>query len=347
MVVVSIDTSIPSLTALRSPAPDTAPRRRSELASFLRNRRERLDPELMGLPTGTRRRTPGLRREEVAQLAGVGVTWYTWLEQGRQINASVQVLDAVARTLKLDQAETEHLYRLADVPAVPAVGSCRRLDPEVQLILDAMRPLPAVVVNGRSDVLAWNKSYALLFPFLVNAPEDKRNSMWQVFTAPECCHPFVNRKEDLGRMVANFRGRYGRHVGEPAWDEFVKRLVAASPEFAELWAEHGVADAGVPVKVFRHPALGELSVVVTTFEVAANPGLRMMVYTAKDEHTRDRFEMLRGDSLPGGATYACGHSFEAPPLSELASPLAPCSEGAASRAAGRGTGPRDAAGVDQ
>ena len=312
------------MTELRTtgrPRTDTAPRRRSELASFLRSRRERLDPEVMGLPTGTRRRTPGLRREEVAQLAGVGVTWYTWLEQGRQINVSVQVLDAVARTLKLDQAETEHLYRLADVAAVPAMNGCRRLDPEIQLILDGLRPLPGAVVNGRSDVLAWNHSYALLFPFLVNAPADKRNSLWQCFTAPKCCHPFVNRREELGRMVANFRARYGRHVGEPAWDEFVKRLCAASPEFAELWAEHGVADGGVRVKVFRHPALGELNVVVTTLELAANPGLRMMVYTPNDDDTRERFEILRQDSLPTGHTYPCGHSFEAPPSSELVSPL--------------------------
>jgi transcriptional regulator with XRE-family HTH domain len=320
-VSVSIDTSVHPVTVLRATDKDAAPRRRSELASFLRSRRERLDPELMGLPTGTRRRTPGLRREEVAQLAGVGVTWYTWLEQGRQINASVQVLDAVARTLRLDQAETEHLYRLADVAAVPPVGNCRRLDPEVQEILDGLRPLPAAVVNGRSDILAWNKSYALLFPFLVNAPEDKRNSMWQCFTAPDCCHPFVNRREELGRMVANFRARYGRHVGEPAWDEFVKRLCAASPEFAELWAEHGVADGGVRVKVFRHPALGELSVVVTTLEVAATPGTRMMVYTPNDEDTRERFEMLRQDSVPSGAAYACGHSFDAPPLSEMQGPV--------------------------
>jgi transcriptional regulator with XRE-family HTH domain len=283
---------------------------RAELADFLRRGRARLEPSDVGLTAGARRRTPGLRREEVAQLAGVGVTWYTWLEQGRQINASVQVLDAVARTLRLDQAETEHLYRLADVPAVPALSSCRRLDPEVQQILDTLCPLPAAVVNGRSDVLAWNRSYAMLFPFMVNAPEDKRNSLWQCFTSPKCCHPFVNRSEDLARMVANFRARYGRHVGEPAWDEFVKRLIAASPEFAELWAEHGVADGGVRVKVFRHPALGELNVVMTTFDVAAAPETRMTVYTANDEHTRERFEMLRGDSLPSGYTYPCGHTFE-------------------------------------
>ena len=309
---VSIDVSLPQVTMSRTPAKDAGPVRRSELASFLRSRRERLDPEVLGLPTGTRRRTPGLRREEVAQLAGVGVTWYTWLEQGRQINASVQVLDAVARTLRLDSAETEHLYQLADVPAVPAVTGCRRLDPEVQQILDGLDPLPASVINGRNDILAWNRPYALLFPFLVNLPEDKRNSLWSCFTSPKCCHPFVNRSEDLARMVANFRARYGRHVGEPAWEEFVKRLCAASPEFAELWAEHGVADGGVRVKVFRHPAIGELNVVVTTFDVAATPETRMTVYTPNDEGTRERFELLRSDSLPTGLTYPCGHSFDSP-----------------------------------
>jgi hypothetical protein len=310
MVFVSIDVSSRAVTVTGTVGKGAAPRRRSELASFLRTRRERLDPETMGLPTGTRRRTPGLRREEVAQLAGVGVTWYTWLEQGRQINASVQVLDAVARTLRLDQAETEHLYRLADVPAVPPVSNCRRLDPEVQAVLDGLRPLPASVVNGRSDLLAWNRSYALLFPFMVNAAEDKRNSLWQMFTTPNCCHPFVNRREELGRVVANFRARYGRHIGEPAWDEFVKRLCAASPEFSELWAEHGVADGGVRVKVFRHPTLGQLSVVATTFDVVATPEARMMVYTPNDEATRERFEELRQDNLPTTLTYPCGHRYE-------------------------------------
>src|SRR5579859_653641 len=135
--------------------------RRAELAAFLRTRRERVTPEQAGLPPGTRRRTPGLRREEVAQLSGVGVTWYTWLEQGRQINVSPQVLNAVARTLLLDQAEREHLYRLADVlDAATAAGAegtgCEQVLPEVQEILDTLSPLPACVLNERFDLLAWN-----------------------------------------------------------------------------------------------------------------------------------------------------------------------------------------------
>ena len=298
----------PAPAAVRTASKSAGQHRRAELASFLRSRRERIDPEMVGLPPGPRRRTPGLRREEVAQLAGVGVTWYTWLEQGRPINASIQVLDAVARTLRLDKAETEHLYRLADVPAVPALNSCKGLEPELQGILDAMTPLPASVINGRTDVLAWNKPYALLFPFLVDAPEDKRNVLWQSFVAPGCCHPFLNRREELGRMVATFRSRYGQHIGEPAWDEFVKRLCAASPDFAELWAEHDVSDMGTRVKVFRHPGLGEVKVVSTAFEVASTPGARMMVYSPGDEASREKFEMLRGDALPKG-TYPCGHSF--------------------------------------
>src|SRR5215472_5696306 len=129
--------------------------RRAELAAFLRTRRERITPEQAGLPPGSRRRTPGLRREEVAQLSGVGVTWYTWLEQGRPINASPQVLSAIARTLLLDQAEREHLFRLADLPdaagAGPGLTPCEQVLPEVQEILDTLSPMPACVLNERFD----------------------------------------------------------------------------------------------------------------------------------------------------------------------------------------------------
>src|SRR6478736_3610635 len=139
--------------------------RRSELAAFLRSRRERISPEDVGLPPGTRRRTAGLRREEVAQLAGVGVTWYTWLEQGRPINASVQVLDAVARVLQLDTTEREHLYRLAGIPFVREPGSDEEVvGKEVLGILHSLDPLPAVVFNSRYDVQASNETYRALWP---------------------------------------------------------------------------------------------------------------------------------------------------------------------------------------
>ncbi|MDI2131270.1 helix-turn-helix transcriptional regulator [Yinghuangia seranimata] len=294
---------------------NAAAARRSELASFLRSRRERIDPRDVGLPPGIRRRTPGLRREEVAQLAGIGVAWYTWLEQARPINVSVQVLASVARTLRLDATETEHLYRLADVSMVQALAGGAQLAPEVHDILDALVPLPAAALNDLSDVLAWNRAFALLFPFVVDAPADQRNLLWQSFMLPRCCGPFVNRREELGRMVAGFRSRYGRHVGEPAWDEFVSRLAAASPEFGELWAEQAVIDHIAWKRVFRHCGLGELTCASTTLDVAAAPGAHLMVLSPGDDATREKFELLRGDTVPVG-TCACGDSGNAPPRSD-------------------------------
>jgi transcriptional regulator with XRE-family HTH domain len=138
-----------SVTTMNGSGQTATTARRTELAAFLRSRRERISPEDVGLPVGTRRRTAGLRREELAQLAGVGVTWYTWLEQGRPINASVQVLDAIARTLSLDAIERGHLFRLADVPGAAGPADCVEcpLPPEVQRILDAI-PYPASVATS-------------------------------------------------------------------------------------------------------------------------------------------------------------------------------------------------------
>ncbi len=261
--------------------------RRSELAAFLRSRRERIRPEDAGLAPGIRRRTAGLRREEVAQLSGVGVTWYTWLEQGRPINASTQVLDAVARTLRLDHPEREHLYRLAEVPAAaPAPEAGLLAVPEIQQILDGLTTLPASVVNERFDLLSWNAAFAVLFPTVVSVPRADRNTLWLCFTHPPCCHPYVNRADQLGRMVAQLRAAYGRHVGEPAWTGFVRRLQAASPEFGRMWAQHEVASPASYLKIFRHPAHKRLSMTTNSLAVLAAPGTRMVVYTPADETTR-------------------------------------------------------------
>ena len=133
--------------------------RREELGDFLRSRRERILPEQVGLPAGGRRRTPGLRREEVAQLAGVGVTWYTWLEQGRDINVSDQVLEAVARTLMFDNHERAHVMTLAGLGEFETARECQGLPPTMQLLLDQLDPYPATVLNARHDVLAFNRAY--------------------------------------------------------------------------------------------------------------------------------------------------------------------------------------------
>ena len=283
--------------------------RRAELAAFLRTRRERITPEQAGLPPGSRRRTPGLRREEVAQLSGVGVTWYTWLEQGRPINASPQVLSAIARTLLLDQAEKEHLFRLADLPdAATAAGAvttaCEQVLPEVQEILDTLTPMPACVLNERFDLLAWNAPYAALWPGVIGAAPGERNILWMVFTHADCCHPYVNRHEQVARLVAQLRGAYGRHVGEPAWTGFVRRLAAVSPEFAALWDEHDVASQASYLKIFRHPAYQRLTMTTTSLAVQAVPGTRMVVYRPTDDITRQAIsELLAGHGV--GEHFPC------------------------------------------
>ena len=295
MTVTTVDQTLPPTP---TPAPSSNGEHgrngrpaRTELAAFLRSRRERLTPGDVGLAPGLRRRTPGLRREEVAQLAGIGVTWYTWLEQGRPINASVQVLEAIARTLRLDAAERIHLHRLAAGPdAAGRAGGLdddghddHRLAPEVQTILDGLGRLPACVYSSRFDLLAWNGTYGALFPSLVGAPVERRNALWHILATPGCCCRFVNRGTEIPRMVATFRGAFARHVGDPAWTGFVERLAAASPEFAELWAGHDVALPDTSRKVFEHHIVGEIRLTVTSLQVTGSPEARVLVYTPADD----------------------------------------------------------------
>ncbi|MHA6764347.1 helix-turn-helix transcriptional regulator [Streptacidiphilus sp. PAMC 29251] len=275
----------------------TATARRTELAAFLRSRRARITPEELGLPPGPRRRTPGLRREEVALHAGVGVTWYTWLEQGRPINASPQVLDAIGRTLRLDRPELSHLYRLAEVPAAPDPTPCTVLDPAVRAVLDDFATLPACVVNSRLDVLALNLPYAALWPRSVQDGPDKQagpgnNLLWLSFTVPACCSSLVDRAQELPLLVAAFRAEYGRHLGQPDWERLVAELSAASPEFAAMWETQDVGAHGSRTKTYQHPAVGRLSVLVSHFDIISAPDLRMQVYSPADEVSRERLRWL-------------------------------------------------------
>jgi transcriptional regulator with XRE-family HTH domain len=289
---------VTTVTSLSTQPPIEHPssRRRDELAAFLKACRGRITPEAVGLPPGPRRRTPGLRREEVAQLAGVGVTWYTWLEQGRPINASEQVIEAIARTLRLDGAEREHLYRLAEL-AVTCTRTTSSLPDQVEQVLAAMNPLPASVINARWDVLAANDTYSTIFPGVFPRPGQPeaypRNVLWCSFTTPDCCNPYVNREDDQPRIVALLRANYGQHVGEPSWERFIADLSAASPRFAQLWQRQEVAASGSMVKRFRHASAGELVMTSTSFAVLSTPGARMVTYVPADDVTRERIAWLR------------------------------------------------------
>ncbi|MER5467470.1 helix-turn-helix transcriptional regulator [Streptomyces sp. NPDC002935] len=273
---------------------NTTQRRRPELSAFLRTRRARVTPADVGMPPGFRRRTPGLRREEVAQLSGVGVTWYTWLEQGRPINASAQVLDAVARTLRLDQPEREHLYHLAEVPYEPdPPTSIRVVGPQVQGVLDAVDPHPAVVYNARFDILATNCAYREVFftPESLNSGMD--NALWTLLTVPEPDSPLVFPECELPVMVATLRSSYGLHAGEPGWEGFISRLSRASPLFARLWRSGDVAPPGPRVKTFRHAAVGEMRMTSVSLSIHGMPECRVVVYQPADEQSRLRATRLR------------------------------------------------------
>ncbi|MDA3649485.1 helix-turn-helix transcriptional regulator [Saccharopolyspora indica] len=252
--------------------------RRTELAAFLRARREAIIPEEVGLRAGPRRRTPGLRREEVAELAGVGVVWYTWLEQGRRISPSTQVLDAIARTLRLDPTEHEHLYRLVGMPSPPPNAPVAPAQ-EHQVILDALNPLPAVLVTARYDVLAFNDAYAALDPAIALLPAAERNVLWHLFTTEEHLLPLVDWDGEVPFMVAQLRAEFGKRLGDPHWTGFIRRLTEASARFAELWARYEVAAPVVRNKSFRSVDGAEVEITSTAFAVAAAPDTRMWVYT--------------------------------------------------------------------
>jgi transcriptional regulator with XRE-family HTH domain len=267
--------------------------RRRELAAFLRSRRERISPEQIGVPPGGRRRTPGLRREEVAQLAGVGVTWYTWLEQGRDINPSELVLESIARTLLLDRHEQEHLFALAGLAARgPASELATPLPAAVQVLLDQLDPLPAGVLNARYDILAYNRVFGRLIEDLDTMPVDDRNLVWLAFTHPSWRSALVEWDDATRRIVAQLRAAMADHVGEPAWKSLVARLTDASPDFATMWARHEVRGPENKTKALINRHVGLLRLDYTNLWFGPGLGTRLVTYTPVDDVSKERLEKL-------------------------------------------------------
>jgi transcriptional regulator with XRE-family HTH domain len=266
--------------------------RRRELGAFLRSRRERIQPEQVGLRSLRRRRTPGLRREEVAQLAGLGVTWYTWLEQGRDIHASAQVLDAIARTLQFDAHEHSHLFTLAGVATTTIADECVALCPTVQPLIDQLEPFPASVVNSRLDLLAYNRVYASFFNDLGAIPTEDRNILWLAFTHPDWRKVIVDWDDAVGRMVGEYRAAMAEHLDDPAWKTLGARLHRASPEFTAVWERHDVQQVESRTKRALHPTAGLLSLDYTNLWIGQQVGTRIIAFSPADERTRNRLERL-------------------------------------------------------
>ncbi|MGV9870312.1 helix-turn-helix transcriptional regulator [Rhodococcus koreensis] len=268
--------------------------RRGELGAFLKSRRARITPEQVGLPTGGRRRTPGLRREEIAQLAGVGVTWYTWLEQGRDITASEHVLTAISRTLRLDLHEHAHLLTLAGVTEPLSVTECNAVTPSIKAMVAKLDPYPVIVRNARCDVLAYNRGYGWLMGDLDAIPSGERNLLVQSLLNPEWRARTVDWEEHVPRIVAGFRAAWAEHLGEPAWTSLVKRLAAESPLFEQLWNRCDVTREPVTTRRFEHPTAGPLKFHVTHLNAGVRSEITMSTFTPADEITASRLPTVPG-----------------------------------------------------
>jgi len=263
---------------------------RRELGAFLRAQRERLDRAEFGLPAAGRGRTVGLRREEVSFLSGVSVTWYTWLEQGRDINPSRQVLDAVAAALHLAPAEHDYVLRLAgfsparlrsraQVAAAPA---------HIQRFLDALEEHPSYALAPDWGIAAWNAAYEALYPNVATTAPEDRNLLWLIFTDPAVRDLLDDWDDTSRRFLAEFRAEVGPRLGDPRYRDLVGRLREASPEFGEYWDGHGVGGFESRERVFQHPALGRLVFEHHQLRPSDQTDVQLVVYVA-DAETRERF----------------------------------------------------------
>ncbi|MEN3269271.1 MAG: hypothetical protein V7646_6165 [Pseudonocardia sp.] len=230
------------------------------MAAFLRRRRAAVKPADVGLPAGTRRRTPGLRREEVAGLAGMSVDYYIRLEQARGPRPSRQILAAIARALRLGDDERDYLFRVGGEVAGPAVGPSREVRPGVLHLLDRLQDAPALVCDASYDVLAWNPLAAALITDFSALPEAERNMVWRFFTSPRAGerHDPATAEQFARESVADLRAARARYPEDSRIALLVERLLARSPEFARLWAEHEVGVRRSGRKRLLHPSVGWL-----------------------------------------------------------------------------------------
>jgi transcriptional regulator with XRE-family HTH domain len=271
-------------------------KRRAELADFLRTRRARLHPEQFGLSTLGRRRTPGLRREEVAQLAGIGVSWYTWLEQGRDITVSDQVIERLAETLQLESEERRHLFILARgmVPVADERSEFVSSPPGLQAVLDALGTNPAYLIDHRFNLVAWNKSACRVFGDFSLLSERERNRIWQVFVHPSSRQLFVDWEQAAQHAVMHFRSAYDRYIGNTWFEHFLTDLQQKSPEFRTLWSQHNVQAVCdfYQEKELNHPQVGHLFLSSTVLIVPVDPPLQMVTFTPCSQDTVTKLETL-------------------------------------------------------
>jgi transcriptional regulator with XRE-family HTH domain len=280
--------------------------RRAEIAKFLRIRRTRRQPEEMGLPRGGRRRTPGLRRQEVAALAGVSTEWYTWLEQARDVHPSGETLRRIAMALRLEPGETQHLLTLAGY-GLPETGNGAPrptgVSPRLERLLEQLEYCPAWIYGERWDILAWNRAATVICGDLGAFQGVERNGLYLLFVHPRMRRILVDWEVHARHTVAKLRAGYARHVDDPWFNELVHLLRVRSPEFAAWWNDHDVLLGQDGVKCYDHPEAGRLTFDFTVLEVTDDQlaSLRLVTYVpAPDTGTRERLEAMLGQPVMAG-----------------------------------------------
>ncbi|WP_292696178.1 helix-turn-helix transcriptional regulator [Mesorhizobium sp.] len=261
------------------------------LAAFLKDRRTRLDPASFGF--SGRRRTPGLRREEVAQRANISPTWYTWLEQGRGGAPSADVLNRIAKGLLLTEAEREHLFMLGlgRPPEVRYTGA-EGVSPRLQRLIDTLDASPAIVRTATWDVVAWNRAARVVLTDYSALPEGERNILRFMFLSPHI-RARQHDWQNLARfVVGSFRADAARAGAVSEVRELVDELCSASPEFGALWRENDVLSHGDGTKRLKHPKLGDIELEYSGFAVDGRPDLSLTVYNPVDSAVADRIRAL-------------------------------------------------------
>ncbi|WP_067968108.1 helix-turn-helix domain-containing protein [Nocardiopsis trehalosi] len=274
--------------------------RADELRAFLRSRRARLSPDDVGVwPVGGRRRVPGLRREEVADLAGVSPDYYVRLEQGRNGNVSTDVLDAVSRALRLSDIEREHLHNLArPLRRGHLTPAAEHASPGVQAVVDGMAPAPAYVVGRHTQLLAWNHPARTVFADFDALPRARRNMARLVFLDPDAQRLYLDWEHKAGDVIARLRFMLGRHPHDPALTGLVAELADARPEFRRLWDTQVVADKTHGAYRLRHPSGAAYTLPFRALRLPEDPDQTLIAYTP--DPGSDAEAMLR--SATGGTT---------------------------------------------
>ncbi|TPL95678.1 helix-turn-helix transcriptional regulator [Mesorhizobium sp. B2-3-12] len=282
-----------------APAQSADESRRRELGAFLRSRRERLTPSATGIATGPRRRTPGLRREEVAMIAGVGTTWYTWLEQGRDVRPSVEVLSALCEALRLDAVEKRHLFILAGRQQPERrVAAPEKVDATLLHMLQSLVLQPAQVVGRRWDVLAWNDAAVAVFGDYGLLDGDARNIVHMVFTSPHHRRLLVDWEELARVVLASFRAESAKYVGDPDFERLIALMMNSSPEFRDWWPRRDVARRLTGIKHVRHPKAGLMAFEHMSLSIDDGSDMRLIVYTPLAEQNSIAKLRTLLDALP-------------------------------------------------